>query len=126
LIGNDKEEMLCDDIIEKIDQKANVTNFAGKTSIQQLFYLLSKVDLTITNCNGISHLACTANSPLIGLYGPTDYRVTGPISKNFVPITAGLDCSPCFRRDYRFGCGDPVCMEKISVDKVYQNIRKYL
>lgn len=126
LVGDEREKKLCDDIIEKTNQKENITSLAGKTTIPQLLYILSKIDLAITNCNGISHLACAANSPLIGLYGPTDYRVTGPISKNFVPITAGLDCSPCYRRDYRFGCDDPVCMEKISVDKVYQNITKYI
>jgi len=126
LIGDEKEIQLCEDIIQNVDQKENVTNLAGKTSIQELLFFLSKVHLTITNCNGISHMACTVNSPIIGLYGPTDYKKTGPISKTFVPITAGLDCSPCYQRDYRFGCGDPVCMEKIVVDQVYQTVNKII
>jgi ADP-heptose:LPS heptosyltransferase len=71
-------------------------------------------------------MACAADSPIIGIYGPTDDRITGPISDSFIPITAGLDCSPCYRRDYRFGCGDPVCMEKISVEKVYQAVEELI
>lgn len=119
LIGNEREKQLCEEIIKNVDQKNNVINLAGKTSIPELLYFLSKVNLTITNCNGISHIACAANSPIIGLYGPTDYNLTGPISKKFVPITAGLDCSPCYRRDYRTGCENPFCMERIQVEEVY-------
>ena len=126
LIGNDGEKELCEEILQAVDKKENLTNLSGKTSIPELLYFLSKVDLTITNCNGISHLACAANSPIISLYGPTNYKVTGPISNTFIPITAGLDCSPCYRRDYRFGCGDPVCMDKIDVDEVYQTILKII
>jgi heptosyltransferase-2 len=126
LIGNEREKQLCEEIIQNVDQKNNVINLAGKTSILELLYFLSKVKLTITNCNGISHIACAASSPIIGLYGPTDFKATGPISEKFVPITAGLDCSPCYRRDYRFGCGDPVCMEKIGVDHVYQKVKELI
>jgi heptosyltransferase-2 len=126
LVGNEREKKLCEDIRQNVDQKDNVINLAGKTSIPELLYFLSQVHLTITNCNGISHLACAANSVIIGLYGPTNYDVTGPISKTFIPITAGLDCSPCYQRDYRFGCGDPICMEKIGIDEVYQSVKKVI
>jgi heptosyltransferase-2 len=126
MIGDKNEITLCDDIIQAVDKKERISNLSGKTSIPELLYFLSRMQLTITNCNGTSHMACVADSPIIGIYGPTDYQITGPISDKFVPITAGLDCSPCYRRDYRFGCGDPVCMENIAVDKVYEAVKKFI
>jgi len=126
LIGDKSEKKLCEEILQEVNHREIVLNLAGGTSIPELLYFLSKVDLTISNCNGISHMACTANCPIIGLYGPTNYKVTGPISNTFIPISAGLDCSPCYSRDYRFGCGNPICMEKIEVDEVYQSVKKII
>ena len=119
LVGTKIERPLCQEIIAKVNNKQNLINLAGGLSIKDLLLLLSKADLTLSNCNGVSHLACCANSPLIGLYGPTNYRITGPISKSFIPLTAGLDCAPCYRKGYETGCQDPICMESIKVEDVY-------
>jgi heptosyltransferase-2 len=126
LLGNEREKLLCNEIMQKIDKKTGAINLAGKTDITEILAILSIVKLTITNCNGISHLACAANSPIIGLYGPTNFNITGPISNNFIPISAGLDCSPCYRRDYQTGCEDPICMEAITVDMVYQKLKRMI
>ena len=126
LVGNTRERQLCEDIIRELDNKDGVFNLAGETTIRELLYLLSKVDLTVTHCNGIAHLACAASSPIIGLYGPTDYKITGPISPSFIPVNAELDCAPCFARDYQTGCGDPICMEKISVLTVFNKSQSIL
>ena len=128
LVGSMRENRLCEDIIKNIDQekRIDVINLAGDTSLPELLYVLSNVNITITNCNGISHMACLVNSPIIGLYGPTDYKITGPISDKFIPVTAGLDCSPCYRSDYVTGCGDPVCMVKLDVKQVYQTLESMI
>jgi heptosyltransferase-2 len=119
LLGNNHEKNLCADIANNIKDKQKIWNLAGQVSITELITILGFVDLTITNCNGISHLACVASNHIIGLYGPTNYKITGPISDKFIPVTADLECSPCFSRDYETGCGNPICMERIMVDDVY-------
>ena len=126
LVGSQAENELCEEIKQNSDDKINIHNLAGKTSIKELLELLSRADLTITNCNGVSHLACTTNSPIIGLYGPTDYRITGPKSSSFIPVTAGLECAPCYAKDYITGCGNPICMEAIKVQDVIKLVNGLL
>lgn len=118
LVGSQAERDLCKDILNNCDHNQNIHNVAGQTSIRELLELLNRADLTIANCNGVSHLACTTKSRIIGLYGPTDYRITGPKSPTFTPVTAGLECAPCYAKDYLTGCGNPICMEKIEPEKV--------
>ncbi|MBA7519426.1 hypothetical protein ES705_11504 [subsurface metagenome] len=126
LVGSQAEKELCEEIKQNSDNKISIHNLAGKTSIKELLELLSRADLTITNCNGVSHLACTTNSPIIGLYGPTDYRITGPKSSSFIPVTAGLECAPCYAKDYITGCGNPICMEAIKVQDVVKLVNGLL
>ncbi len=126
LVGTREESILCEEILKHSQEKHRIINLAGMTSIIELLVLLSKVDLTITHCNGISHLACSANRPTIVLYGPTNYKITGPRSDFFIPISLELDCSPCFSKDYVTGCGNPICMEQIKVEEVYLKIRDLL
>lgn len=126
LVGSLAEKELCEEIKQNSDSKTSIHNLAGKTSIKELLELLSRADLTITNCNGVSHLACTTNSPIIGLYGPTDYRITGPKSPSFIPVTAGLECAPCYAKNYITGCGNPICMEAIKVQDVVKLVNGLL
>jgi heptosyltransferase-2 len=120
------EKDLCENIKNHSGNKKNIHNVAGKITIKELLELLSRTDLTITNCNGVSHLACTTKSRIIGLYGPTDYKITGPKSASFIPVTAGLECAPCYAKDYITGCGDPVCMEEIKVEVVVKIVNDLL
>ena len=122
LVGVKRERNLCEQILENVNDKQRVLNLAGDLDVRDLLLLLKQVDLTITNCNGVSHLACSAESPIIGLYGPTDFRITGPKSKNFIPVTLGLDCAPCYSKDYLTGCGNPICIEHIRVDDVFVKV----
>jgi lipopolysaccharide heptosyltransferase II len=126
IAGNQEEWRMCQQITEGISDGQNVINLAGKLTIRELIFLLSRVHLTISGCTGIAHLACSTHTPIIGLYGPTNYNITGPRSDNFFPITAGLECSPCYRRGYETGCGNPLCMKQISVEKVYRKVKNIL
>jgi heptosyltransferase-2 len=126
LVGNESEYQLCDEIKDSVGHHNDILNLAGKTSIKELFYLLSRVDLTITHCNGISHIAGSSGSKIIGIYGPTNYKITGPISEKIVYIKSDLDCSPCFSRNYQTGCGNPICMDQIAVSKVFKKTQSLL
>jgi len=126
LVGSSTERDLCENIRKNSENRTNVHNLAGQTNIKELLELLSRAQLTITNCNGVSHLACTTKSRIIGLYGPTDHRITGPKSPLFIPVTAGLECAPCYAKEYITGCGNPICMERISVESVFEIVCKNL
>jgi heptosyltransferase-2 len=125
-VGTEREKSLCQEIVAKVKNKQSLFNLAGELSVTDLLLLLTKASLTISNCNGVSHLACCANSPIIGLYGPTNHKITAPISDSFVPLTAGLDCAPCYRKGYETGCENPICMDRIQVEDVYIKVKNIL
>jgi ADP-heptose:LPS heptosyltransferase len=53
-------------------------NLIGKTSVPELFKLMNKLDLFISQDCGIFHVASASEIPLIGLFGPTNPENTGP------------------------------------------------
>ena len=41
--------------------------------------------------------------------------------QNVKLISRNIECSPCYKK-MRFGCGNPICLTKLSVEKVIKNI----
>lgn len=68
----------------------------------------------VTSCSGASHLAAWADTPIVGIYGPTNPGFTGPFSSRLHVIRKGYACSPCYRVAFIGGCGTPVCMTDIT------------
>lgn len=125
VLGGPGEESLC----EKISAQANsirVKSFGGKLSISETFDRLKKSNVVVANCNGLSHMAAAVGAPVVGLYGPTDAEHTGPYTTRLTCVSQNLECSPCYRRGFITGCGNPVCMRSIEVDTVFSAVRNYL
>ncbi|MGQ9454510.1 MAG: glycosyltransferase family 9 protein [Armatimonadota bacterium] len=72
-----------------------VTDTGGKTSIADVAGILAQCKLLIGVDSGIIHLCAAIGKPVIGLYGPTDPKITGPQGKGHTVISLGLECSPC-------------------------------
>ncbi|MFA7464881.1 MAG: glycosyltransferase family 9 protein [Syntrophales bacterium] len=68
------------------------------------------------------HIAAAAGTPVVALFGPTSPVRTGPYGRGHEVIRADLTCSPCFRKE----CGTKKCMDEISVDRVFEAVRKML
>jgi ADP-heptose:LPS heptosyltransferase len=87
-------------------------NLTGRTADPaQLLGVMANCQLLVSACNGVSHFAAVAGCPVVGLFGPTNHHVTGPHGVTLEVVSRGLACSPCYRRGYQRGCGQPVCME---------------
>lgn len=63
-------------------------NLIGKTSIPDLFKLMSDMNLFISQDCGVLHVASASSAPLLGLFGPTNPANTGPypMKKNHIVI----------------------------------------
>jgi ADP-heptose:LPS heptosyltransferase len=68
------------------------------------------------------HLAAAMETPVVALFGPTDPARTGPYGKDHTVIRTELPCSPCFLKT----CETRQCMQGITVEDVFQAIRKKL
>ncbi len=71
---------------------------------------------------GIVHLSSMLGIPTIGLYGPKDPSVHGPLGPRSVTLRSGVPCSPCPLRD----CEHSLCMSSIGVDQVLSALETLL
>jgi len=98
LIGADYEKKLNDSIINLIKNKGiknNIINFAGKFTLRQTFYLISKCSLFIGNDSGPMHIAAAMNVKTIGLFGPNLPIRFAPFNEKSKAIYKKMPCSPC-------------------------------
>jgi heptosyltransferase II len=126
VVGSSSELELISYIESRCASNIRLTFQPGTLSISQLLLLITKADLVLSNCNGVSHLSALCQTHVVGLYGPTDPEFTGPFGVSFDSVSLNLDCSPCYNRNYMQGCGNPVCMNDIPLHKVANAINNHL
>jgi len=96
-------------------------DLVGKTDLQTAFCCLQKCTAFVGNDTGIMHLACAAQIPVLGLFGPTDETVYGPYAP--VAATVRTDASIaqiCARPDYDIHGNTLSYMDTLSVEKVHK------
>jgi ADP-heptose:LPS heptosyltransferase len=105
--GAPNEAELCAEVAALSKEAATV---AKVRSVTELFDAFCEVDICVANCNGASHVAAHAGAVVVGVYGPTQAEHTGAHASSMIKISRDLECSPCYRRGYITGCGDPICL----------------
>ncbi len=94
-----------------------------RPSLWEFTELLRKSSLFIGNDSGPLHLAQQCGTPVVGIYGPGDPKVTGPRPISLARVVYhSFPCSPCRQRYFR-ECdpsenGKPFCIERITVNEV--------
>src|SRR5579859_4042204 len=81
--------------------REHTVNLAGKTSLVQLAALLQRADLLISGDSGPLHMGTACGTPIIGIYGPTNPSLGGPVSPEAVVLRSGIWCSPCYNAKTR-------------------------
>lgn len=56
----------------------DAVDLLGKTSVLELAALMSSFRVFLTGDTGPMHIACATNTPIVGLFGPTEPAHTGP------------------------------------------------
>lgn len=90
-------------------------SLAGRTSLNEMIEVIRRAKVFISNDTGPMHIAAALGVPVFAVFGPTSPQRTGPHGPGHTVVTAGLACSPCFRRKK---CSHWVCMERITVRQV--------
>ena len=103
-------------------------NLAGKTSLTQLAALLQRADLLISGDSGPLHIGVACDTPIIGIYGPTNPSLGGPVSPDATILRSEIWCSPCYNArdtaDCRFYTTQ--CMKNITPNQVLATIHEKL
>ena len=93
-----------------------LSNLSGTIPLDELPYVISRLDLLVTNDSGPMHIAAATKIPLVALFGPEDPSLFGPYTTPdlYRVIQKEVPCRPC--RDKK--CTHPVCLDGINPDEV--------
>jgi len=86
LVGDRSETEIGDAITNAVEFE--IDNLIGLTTLGSLVHILRQSRLLIANDNGTMHLGGLIGTPTIGLFGPSDPRVFGPLGIRSTVIAA--------------------------------------
>lgn len=122
ILTGTNEDFKQANILANTLKNAKIINVCGKTTINQLAYLIKKCDVYISADSAPLHIAAAVHTPFAALFGPTDPRRHLARPKKYVLIKKDLPCGPC----YKPKCKDKKCMNLITVDEVLEAVGKLL
>jgi lipopolysaccharide heptosyltransferase II len=114
------------DLVQRVlaDMKNKAVSAAGELSIPESAALLARCRCLVSADTGPLHLATAVQTPVVGLFGSTDPRRTGPIGRGHQVISKGLSCVPC--EEKHCPLGTRACMADITVDEVFNAVGRVL
>jgi len=114
----DNDRVVIDKVIGAMEEDS--VDLVGKTTIGELFHIVRNAECIITNDSAPLHLASALNVPTIALFGPTDERKYGPLSKKSKVIRRNIACSPCEQAQCEHNYE---CLRGIDVDEVLKEVK---
>jgi ADP-heptose:LPS heptosyltransferase len=99
--------------------------------LSELFSEIGRCGLFVSNDSALMHIATMTGVTSISVFGPTDYRRTGPFSKEAVMVHGECERWPCshsyYRSTYGRHCTDAcTCMRNISPERVFATVEAKL
>lgn len=127
LTGAPSEASAVQHICDQIGSPRAVS-LAGKTTLRQLLVLYTLSNILVTNDSGPGHFAAMTGIHSIVMFGPETPALFGAIGGHSHIIHSRLACSPCVNvYNHRFSaCRNNRCMQRISVDEVYRQVKSCL
>jgi len=103
----------------------------GKITLKQAAAIIKRCQFSICNDSGLMHISAVMGTPVVAVYGPTDYFRTSPCryGDQHVLVRKDLECSPCFRLEGDLKaktCHSRICLDFITVEDVFNAARDLL
>jgi heptosyltransferase-2 len=73
---------------------ASVVNLCGQTTLGMLCALIMRAHIVVGSDSGALQIASYLDRPVIGIYGPTDWRHYGPWSSRSIAVRKNVLCGP--------------------------------
>jgi lipopolysaccharide heptosyltransferase I len=114
------EEALAGDVV---DRASGAAVLAPPTTVADLVALCQAAALLVAGDTGPIHLAAAVDTPVVGLYGPTDPARNGPWAADDVTLSRFAECVCHHKRR----CRRPnACLADITVEEVMAAIDRRL
>ena len=106
------------------------TNLCGKTNLEGLRELFSRVDLVMAPDSGSAHLAWASRKPaVVAIFTCTPPKLFGPFGDDtkYVAINGGLTCQPCDQRGCKqTGENYKICTRLPEPEKILNIVKNLL
>lgn len=99
-------------------------DLSGKLSLRESMALMARVNAFITNDSGPMHIAAALGVPTVAIFGSTEDSLTGPVGKKAAAVRTKTKCSPCFKRECRFGHYE--CLTRVEAGRVLDKAKELL
>lgn len=126
VIGTAAEQALAASIMDGLE---GCIDLCGRTNVPQMMAVIAGGSAMISTDTGPSHMAAALGTPVVSVFGPTQWTQTGPYSDggNAVDIlSAGLPCSPCVGTPAFKICPRNRCMEAITPAMVAASVQRLM
>jgi heptosyltransferase-1 len=123
VLGGKDDQSLAETVCRAAPDRC--VNLAGETSLPEMIEWLRRCDLMVTNDTGPMHAAAALGKPVIGIFGPTEPRRTGPYGQLPRAVQHHLPCIPCLKS--RCVWPQPMeCLTAISPATVFDSVQRAL
>jgi ADP-heptose:LPS heptosyltransferase len=128
LVGGQEDRSSAVSLVDDIHWPGPVINIAGKLSLEETAYALSKTSILLCNDSGLAHMTEALGLPVAVLFGPT-HEAFGfwPHGKTSAFYASSLGCRPCSKHG-KTACryGDQLCFQTIDVRSVARHLNRVL
>lgn len=123
LIGSPKEKIFVDEVYQQLDDKNNITNSSGKTSLPELINLLGSCPVMLTTDSGPAHVANALGTHTVVLFGAGNENNTAPYNKinRSIIRLAQLPCEPCVSNTCKL-YNTPKCLAMLDEHIIVQQV----
>lgn len=120
---------------ESVARRVDGARAVGSMSLDAVADLLAHASAVVGVDTGLSHLGAALGRPTVGLFGPTDARLTGCVGNRARNIQGDIACAPCLRRQCRYQgealswrgeTVEPACFARLNPDRVWTQVAELL
>lgn len=122
-----KEDNKIHETVMKYSVPAFSKNLSGRLDFLEMLTLVKFSSLVIAADTALLHIASLTETPIIGLFGPTDEKRTAPNSNHFELLRSSTCSGRCFTLKTPQGykrCAHKKCMASLSPEIVFNAIRQ--
>ena len=122
ILGGPGEEQIARIIEEKITD--GCVNLSGKLTLNDLIFVISKLDLLITNDSGPMHIGAALGIPIVAIFGPENPALFHPYTEKdkYIVVRSQL-AYPDDTNQEKIGSSQ---LDKISPNEVLEAVKKLI
>jgi len=122
LIGAESDRPAEEEI--RARSRVSLLSLVGKVNLIELREVLSRASLFVGPDSGPMHIAASASTPIVALFGPTLPVHFSPWQVNAFVVDKELGCRPCRQKKCEFG--DFRCLREIKPEDVCEACLRFI